>query len=74
MSVQNAAAFLDRLDHDADVRAQVQNNDDAVRVGAELMTPFTLEELEAAQAERSADLSPEEMQKVAGGRLRGPFL
>lgn len=73
MSVQNAAAFLDRIDHEADLSAQIQNNDDAVRAGAELNIPFTLEELAEAQAERSSDLSSEDMQNVAGGR-RGPFL
>ncbi len=69
MSVQNAAAFLDRIDRDADLSAQVQNKLDAVRVGAELALPFTVEELEAAQAERLGDLTPEDLQKVAGGRI-----
>jgi predicted ribosomally synthesized peptide with nif11-like leader len=69
MSVQNAAAFLDRMDQDTELQARAQNNDDAVRIGAESGTPFTLAELEQAISERSGELSPEEMQKTAGGRL-----
>jgi predicted ribosomally synthesized peptide with nif11-like leader len=74
MSVQNAAAFLGKVEADADLSAQVQSPADAVRIGAEQNTPFTLEELEQAQAQRLGELTPEDMQNVAGGRMNGPFL
>lgn len=67
MSVQNAAAFLNRLETDTDLQAQVQNKADAVRIAAEQNTPFTLEEFQQAADERAASLSPEDLKTVAGG-------
>lgn len=68
MSLENAKAFVARLDKDADLKAKVGSSEDAVRLGAALQTPFTADEFQQAQADASAELSSEDMQNIAGGR------
>jgi predicted ribosomally synthesized peptide with nif11-like leader len=69
MSLENAAAFLARLDTDSALSERVQSREDAVAVAAELNTPFTLDELETAVQERNDNLGPDDLKNVAGGRV-----
>lgn len=69
MSVENAAAFLARLSSDDVLSERVQSREDAVALGTELDTPFTLDELETAVKDRSESLGPDDLKNVAGGRV-----
>lgn len=69
MSVQNASDFLVRLADDSELSERVQSREDAVALGTELNTPFTLDELETAVQQRNDNLGPDDLKNVAGGRV-----
>lgn len=69
MSIQNATAFVQRLNEDSALAQRVQSADDAVRIAGEIGTPFTLEEWAEATSKINGEVSSEDLKQVAGGRI-----
>lgn len=67
MSVQDATAFLDKIESDAALKARIQSRADAVRIGSDMGLTFTEAELGDVIDDRYGELSAEELAKVAGG-------
>ena len=77
MSVENAKAFIEKLNSDADLRAKIEGaaDDNAKRAAAkEAGFDFTRDDMKAAAGSHSSkggELSEEQLSAVAGGDTAG---
>lgn len=65
MSKANVTAFIERVQNDTALEAQIHSTDDLIRLAHENGLPFTRDEIVAAIA--SDELSTDDLQSIAGG-------
>lgn len=67
MSVENASAFIERVNEDSELLARMEAKEDPVTVGEELGLQFTSDELAEAATKLSEEMSIDDLKNTSGG-------